>query len=331
MSPIPYPAAWSIRWYPGRQLAHSSQKSRWSGEILPRVRPSHACAAVALAWTAITAGALAAQEFHLSRFARFEVGSAGTGIDPGPAARAAIPENAVTEPRQKRFWPAAGEVVLLEVVPWAFDRYVLKEDFAYISFDTIKQNFKTGFKYDSDHFLTNQSSHPYHGGLFFTAARSNGYGYWESGLFALAGSLMWECCMENTAPSINDLVNTTLGGMTRGEVAHRLSIVVLDNTATGADRVWREIVATLLNPVGAFNRLVRGEMFSQGANPPDRFPRDSAFRRTSAIAGSRGPPPIRTRRCSRFPPSTAIPSRATSRTRSTRSTSAWTSISREEL
>src|SRR5438067_1539878 len=81
----------------------------------------------------------------------------------------------------KRFLAAAGEVVLLEVGPWAFDRYVTKEDFAFISTRTIHNNFKTGFKYDSDTFSVNQSWHPYHGSLFFDAARSNGYGFWASG------------------------------------------------------------------------------------------------------------------------------------------------------
>jgi hypothetical protein len=244
---------------------------------LRKVSPSHALAGLAFLLTALSAGPLAAQDFRLSRFARFDVALADNRIEPAAVAQAAVPENAIKEPRRKRFWAAAGELALLEVIPWAWDRYVQKEDFAYISWDTVRENFKTGFQYDNDHFLTNQSSHPYHGGLFFSAGRSNGYNFWESSLFALAGSLIWECCMENTPPSINDLVNTTLGGMTRGEVSHRLSIVVLDNTATGADRVWREIVAAILNPVNAFNRLVRGEMFRQGENPSDRFPRGFSF------------------------------------------------------
>jgi hypothetical protein len=173
---------------------------------------------------------------------------------------------------KKHFLGAVGEVVLLEVGPWAFDRYVAKYDFAFISTETIKNNFKTGFKYDRDNFKINQSAHPYHGGLFFDAARSNGYGYWESGLFTLAGSLVWECCMENDPPSINDLINTTLGGMTRGEVAHRMSAMILDNTSTGVSRIFREIGAAILNPVGAFNRLLRGETLREAGNPDDRFP-----------------------------------------------------------
>lgn len=223
--------------------------------------------------------------FHLASFARFELPPAGgivvspedalasPFVGPSPPRLAVTPPpNAVTAPRPRHFFAAAGELVALEVVPWVFDRYAENDDFARISFDTIRQNFKTGFQYDSDHFRVNQSSHPYHGGLFFDAARSNGYGFWESSLFALSGSFIWECCMENTAPSINDLVNTTLGGMTRGEVAHRLSVLILDNTATGANRLWREIAAGVVNPVGAINRLLRGEMTREGPNPEDRFP-----------------------------------------------------------
>jgi hypothetical protein len=163
-------------------------------------------------------------------------------------------------------------MALLEAGPWAVDRYVLDEDFARISVDTVRENFRRGFGYDSDTFNVNQSSHPYHGSLFFEAGRSNGYSYWESGLFALAGSLVWECCMENRRPSTNDLVNTTLGGMTRGEISHRISVMILDNTASGADRFWRELAAAIVNPVGALSRLARGEMARDFPNPDERFP-----------------------------------------------------------
>jgi hypothetical protein len=186
-----------------------------------------------------------------------------------------LPEPSVEKVRtggKKRFLAAAGELILLEAGPWAFDRYVSREDFAFISTRTVRNNFRTGFHYDRDTFPVNQSSHPYHGSLFFDAARSNGYGFWESGAFAMTGSLIWECCMENTAPSINDLVNTTFGGMTRGEVAHRMSAMVLDNTSTGASRIFREIGAAILNPVGSLNRLLRGEVGRDFENPPDRFP-----------------------------------------------------------
>jgi hypothetical protein len=172
----------------------------------------------------------------------------------------------------RRFLTAAGTLALLEVLPWAFNRYVTDQDFARISWHTVSENYHAGFGFDSDSFNVNQSEHPYHGSLFFETGRSNGYSFWESGVFALAGSFLWECCMENTRPSLNDLVNTTLGGMTRGEVSHRLAAMILDNTASGSGRFWRELGAGVLNPVGAVSRLVHGETSENFPNPEERFP-----------------------------------------------------------
>jgi opacity protein-like surface antigen len=180
-----------------------------------------------------------------------------------PSTRSAPPEHFLT---------AAGEIALVELLPWGFDRYVTQEDFAFISLRSVKENFKNGFGYDRDSFNINQASHPFHGSLYFNAARSNGYGYWESGAFTLAGSFLWECCMENTQPSINDIVNTTLGGMSRGEMAHRLGVMLRDNTASGFTRFWRELAGAIVDPVGGFNRLAHGETSRQFANPDERFP-----------------------------------------------------------
>lgn len=202
-------------------------------------------------------------------------GDAPEGAGAPSSSDKAVPQGAVAAPTERRFFAAVGEVLLLELIPWTFNRYVADADWARISTDTVRRNFREGLVYDPDNFGINQAGHPYHGSLFFEAARANGYGYYSSGAFALGGSLLWECCMETTAPSINDLVNTTLGGMARGEVSHRLAAVILDNGATGAGRLWREVGAALVNPVGSFNRLVRGETTEEGPNPEERFP--SAF------------------------------------------------------
>ncbi|MGE5413222.1 MAG: DUF3943 domain-containing protein [Syntrophomonadaceae bacterium] len=202
-----------------------------------------------------------------------EPSSWGLGDDLFPNSFA-TPDGAGAPPpvAHRRFWLAAGELALMEFLPWAWNRYVTDEDFARISWHTVSENFKAGFGFDNDDFPVNQAQHPYHGSLFFNAARSNGYTYWESGLFTLAGSFVWECCMENTRPSWNDLVNTTLGGMALGEMEHRLSMVLLDNTATGGDRFWRELGAAIINPVGALTRLIDGDMFRQYPNPEERYP-----------------------------------------------------------
>ncbi|MEO6324733.1 MAG: DUF3943 domain-containing protein [Thermoanaerobaculia bacterium] len=195
---------------------------------------------------------------------------------PPPAAitdLAAIPESGPAEVGVKRrFVRAAGEIVLLEIFPWAMNRYVFEEDFARISLNSVRKNFRTGFTYDRDKFKTNQGEHPYHGGLFFNAARSNGYDFWESGAFAMAGSFGWESLMENDPPAVNDLVNTTLGGMALGEITRRLAVMIRDNAATGFRRFWRELAGGLVDPMGGFNRLLNGETRRVQPNTNERFP-----------------------------------------------------------
>jgi hypothetical protein len=81
---------------------------------------------------------------------------------------------------------------------------------------TIKKNLKGGFVWDNDQMGTNMFLHPYHGNLYYNSARSRGFNYWESGLFALGGSAMWELFMENEYPSINDIIATPIGGLSLG-------------------------------------------------------------------------------------------------------------------
>ncbi|EEC94193.1 hypothetical protein PRABACTJOHN_04446, partial [Parabacteroides johnsonii DSM 18315] len=115
-------------------------------------------------------------------------------------------------------WKAALETFGLNMLVWGFDRYLVKEDWAYINGHTIKSNFKKGPVWDTDQFTTNLFSHPYHGSLYFNAARSNGMNFWQSAPFAASGSLMWEFFMENEPPSINDMLATTFGGIELGEI-----------------------------------------------------------------------------------------------------------------
>ena len=182
-----------------------------------------------------------------------------------PAAQAAAPK--------KNFWLAAGEVFGLNVGMWLVERYILEEPWSFISLDSWKANLKTGLVYDHhDNFPTNQTLHPFNGTLYYNAGRTNGFNFWESTLFAAAGSLLWEYFGETEAASTNDVLTTSLGGAVPGEVFYRLSTMLLDNTESGAGRLWREIGAAVLNPVGGFNRLVRGEMAKDFPNPDDRMP-----------------------------------------------------------
>ena len=159
----------------------------------------------------------------------------------------------------KKPWVAAGETFGLNMLVWGFDRFVMGADFAKINGHTIRQNFKTGPVWDTDKFSTNLFSHPYHGSLYFNAARSNGMNFWQSIPFSAGGSLMWEFFMEVEPPSINDMLATTFGGIELGEVTYRLSDLFIDDRTSGAERVGRELLVGIFSPVRAFNRLLNGD------------------------------------------------------------------------
>ncbi len=182
-------------------------------------------------------------------------------------------EAAAAAPRvQKRFWRATAEMIVVGYSPWLYSHYVLDADYADISMDSVRRNFEEGFVFDQDSFQTNQWGHPFQGSLYFNAGRENGFNFWESSLFTLVGDFGWEFFMESELPSYNDMVNTLFGGMSRGEMTYRLSNVIRDNRATGAERFWREFGAGIVNPVGFVDRLVFGDMWKKKDNPPDRFP-----------------------------------------------------------
>ncbi len=130
------------------------------------------------------------------------------------------------------------EVAGINAVVHLFDRYILNADYAQVSLNDIGNNFSKGFVWDNDNFSTNTFFHPYHGSLYFNAARANGLSFWQSVPYTFAGSFMWEFFCENTYPSINDFINTSIGGVALGEMTHRLSALVLDDSAPGA-KFWR--------------------------------------------------------------------------------------------
>jgi hypothetical protein len=176
------------------------------------------------------------------------------------------------QPAAREFWVALGEVTAVNVVVWSFDRYVLDADYARISLNSWEKNLRTGFVWDSDVFGTNQFAHPYHGGLYYNAARDNGFGYLGSSLFTLLGSIQWELFAETEPPSINDLANTTLGGIALGEILYQLSSEVLDDDATGLRRLGHELLGAAVSPSRGFNRLVHGDSWRVGSPPHEESP-----------------------------------------------------------
>ncbi|MBQ6966100.1 MAG: DUF3943 domain-containing protein [Bacteroidaceae bacterium] len=149
----------------------------------------------------------------------------------------------------------------INALVFSWDHFVLNREWARITNATLKQNFTDGWVWDNDSFSGNQFSHPYHGSMFYNAAREHGLSYGVSILYPLVGSLTWELFCETNRPATNDLLSTGIGGAVIGEVTHRVSDIFFDNSKTGARRVVREVIGTFLNPVRGLHRILSGEMF----------------------------------------------------------------------
>ena len=167
---------------------------------------------------------------------------------------------------KKHPWWALAQVTGVNVFVHCFDRFILNADFAQTTLNTWGDNFKNGFVWDNDQFSTNLFMHPYHGNLYFNSARSQGLTFWESAPYAMLGSLEWEFLGEREPPAINDLIATTMGGICIGEITNRISRIFLDDSKRGWPRFWRELGATIFNPMGQLKRFATGDAWRVRSN-----------------------------------------------------------------
>jgi hypothetical protein len=133
-------------------------------------------------------------------------------------------------------------------------------------------NMEQGWVWDLDDFVVNQVGHPYQGNNYFNAARANGLSFWESAGITAFGSATWEYFGETNHASLNDLINTTLGGIALGEMFHRAAWLVRDTHASGRSRLWKEIGATAIDPVTGTKRFLSGDSSRISDKPPEMVP-----------------------------------------------------------
>ena len=160
-----------------------------------------------------------------------------------------------------RAWLAGIETVGVTGLLMSYNNSFLSSSpFSKITFKSMERNLKE-FKWwwDEDYMYTNTVEHPYHGAIYYLTARENGQGMGTSALFSVGGSLIWELFGEAEKPSYNDMVTTPIGGVTLGEPLHRISNAIVDDRARGLERVGREVLAFVVNPMGGLNRLLRGD------------------------------------------------------------------------
>jgi len=173
---------------------------------------------------------------------------------------------------------AIAEVASTNILINRYDAWVSDLDWAKVTPDHWFNNLHSGFGTDGDAFGTNFFYHPYHGSLFFNAARKNGSSFWGSIPYVFAGSWTWEYFGETYPPSEIDWNTTTLGGIFLGEITHRLTSHLLRNDKNRSYRFFRNLGATILDPIGQLNGLfyqdVRQSYRSQNSR---HFPVRSQF------------------------------------------------------
>ncbi len=147
------------------------------------------------------------------------------------------------------------EIVLQDAFVWGWDRFVLRKDYAKTGPSYWKRNYREGWKWDDNHFAINFFGHPYQGSMYYSSARSAGYGFYESYFFTLTGSYIWEMFCETEYPAPNDLIATSVGGTIYGEMLYRISTRALAKPDAG---VLENIFAFAASPFAYIQEWVNG-------------------------------------------------------------------------
>jgi hypothetical protein len=146
-------------------------------------------------------------------------------------------------------------VAAVNALTWFYNWHIQRWAWANVGTRSWWDNLQAGFSWDDDAYGANQVAHPYHGSLYFNSARASGYGFWGSVPFVAAGSLGWELFTENVRPSLNDLINTTLGGIALGEVSYRMSGLLTSRKSVPAGR---RMGAFVVSPIARAHSLLHG-------------------------------------------------------------------------
>ena len=145
----------------------------------------------------------------------------------------------------------SGEILIMNGT-FTFINWATGWDWAVPSLDSVRFNLSNAWIWeDDDGFFVNQFGHPFQGSLYFSAARANGFGFYQTLFFNVFGSASWEVFFENKHASINDFFTTVPGAFSAGEISYRLYIEAI---ASGVPAP----LAFFLSPAAGLNRLLTG-------------------------------------------------------------------------
>jgi len=201
----------------------------------------------------------------------------GTAPTPARAQDASGRFSTVAECTDRHPLAGVAQALGVNLVVNRLDVWMFDYDWARVNFGSWSKNLELGWQWDETQFAVNMFVHPYHGSLYFNAARANCLTFWEAVPITFLGSWTWEFFGEKWRPSLNDFWMTGYGGVALGEIIHRVSSAIIDEQARGGGRIAREFAALAVDPVGGVNRLFRGQWTRRGPNPPDRLPESYVF------------------------------------------------------
>ena len=129
-----------------------------------------------------------------------------------------------------------------------------------VSLQSIRRNLTTRWVIDHDPFAINQLLHPYQGGTYHGIGRSSGLNYWQSTVYTIAGSALWEVAGERTLPSRNDQITTSLSGPFLGEALFRFGHL-LRHPRGRPPAWWQRLGAVVVSPPLGLNHAIFGHRF----------------------------------------------------------------------
>jgi hypothetical protein len=153
-------------------------------------------------------------------------------------------------------WQAGIGVAATNWLTWSYNCYVQHWPWSNVSLKTWGKNFREGLAWDDDCFLDNQLAPclpwkplcrlgPGQRLRLLELASIRGLGERQLGVLG-----------ENVRPSLNDFINTTLGGMAIGEVTYRLGSLVRSRPDGGGGGVDRQLASLAVSPVARVQSLV---------------------------------------------------------------------------
>ena len=111
---------------------------------------------------------------------------------------------------------------------------------------------------------------PMVGSIYYGIARSSGLNFWESFLYSVAGSFVWEIAGETTNPSINDMITTPIGGTFLGEPFFRMASLLLEDSDGKARFLARARRSGHLTPDGIQSPGLRRQVRRRVPEPQAR-------------------------------------------------------------